>query len=117
MYSWVAALALAGAASALDPLVALTKEGAVRGAPAAANVTEFLGIPFAAPPLRFADAAAAAPWNGTRASRPPAECAQASAMGKYEGKNFQGLFEAWTAQCGACPGIFSVTAVVRCCVR
>ena len=78
MYSWVAVLALAGAASALDPLVALTKQGAVRGAPAAANVTEFLGIPFAAPPLRFADAAAAAPWNGTRASRPPAECAQAS---------------------------------------
>lgn len=78
MYSWVAALALAGGASALDPLVALTKQGAVRGAPAAANVTEFLGIPFAAPPLRFADAAAAAPWNGTRASAPPAECAQAS---------------------------------------
>ncbi|KAH8047814.1 major facilitator superfamily-like protein [Aureococcus anophagefferens] len=47
-------------------------------APAAANVTEFLGVPFAAPPLRFADAAAAAPWNGTRVAPPAARASGGS---------------------------------------
>jgi para-nitrobenzyl esterase len=52
------------------PLVVATADGAVRGQAVAAGV-EFLGIPYAAPPvgaLRWQPPRPAAPWHGTRAA-------------------------------------------------
>jgi para-nitrobenzyl esterase len=74
----------AGAAS--PGPVAATSDGAVRGT-TAGGVSEFLGIPYAAPPvgnLRWRPPAPAAPWRGVRdATSFGASCPQATANNPF----------------------------------
>ncbi|MFC4909027.1 carboxylesterase/lipase family protein [Actinomadura gamaensis] len=66
-----------------DGAVVVTDKGAVRGT-VATDHREFLGIPYAAPPvgaLRWASPRPAAAWKGTRdATRPGNRCAQQAGM-------------------------------------
>ncbi len=75
----VLALAVPQTAAADDPLVVHTRTGAVHGQ-TAGGVDEYLGIPYAAPPvgdLRWRAPQPAASWTGVReATTLPPECAQ-----------------------------------------
>ncbi|MES2581385.1 MAG: carboxylesterase family protein [Pseudomonadota bacterium] len=65
------ALLLTACGGGYDPLVVGVKEGAVRGTETA-TVRQFLGIPYAAPPvgaLRWKAPVAPAPWDGVRDAR------------------------------------------------
>eukprot|EP01062_Namystynia_karyoxenos_P078086 TRINITY_DN798_c0_g2_i2.p1 TRINITY_DN798_c0_g2~~TRINITY_DN798_c0_g2_i2.p1 ORF type:complete len:580 (+),score=164.77 TRINITY_DN798_c0_g2_i2:81-1742(+) len=61
----VAALGLAALAAAAGPVVTVPGVGKLSGA-TALGVDSFLGIPYAAPPVRWQPPEAAAPWRGTR---------------------------------------------------
>jgi para-nitrobenzyl esterase len=76
----VAVLASGAAAPAVaasdHPTVVTTEQGAVRGTETASG-RSFQGIPYAAPPQRWASPAPPATWTGTRdATRPGPACAQ-----------------------------------------
>ena len=95
-----------GRARALDPVVAATSQGLVRGVAAGANTTAFFGVPFAAAPARFEDAAAPTAWAGTRdASRPAAKCAQGAAG---EGSEDCLYLNAWSSMVPGRPVMFYV---------
>jgi len=77
---FLGALSIAASLHAADDdLVVQTESGAVRGM-AKSNYAEFLGIPYAAPPvgeLRWQAPAAAASWSGVRdATKPGSGCMQ-----------------------------------------
>src|ERR1700692_3140286 len=82
-------LVLTGSAamSAAPPRVA-TGQGAVEGLQVK-RITEFLGIPYAAPPvgeLRWRPPVAAQPWKGVRlATQFGAACAQVTTLGVFAG--------------------------------
>ncbi|THV24259.1 carboxylesterase/lipase family protein [Glycomyces paridis] len=75
----VALVAVGGPAQAQDPLLVETEGGTLRGA-ASGETRQFLGVPYAAPPvgdLRWAATEPAEPWEGVRdATEPGAACAQ-----------------------------------------
>ena len=76
----MAATLLTVRAQAPDPLVVGTSAGAIRGVSRMGGGAEFLGIPYAEPPvgeLRWHEPVPAKPWTGTRdAARFGAPCAQ-----------------------------------------
>jgi para-nitrobenzyl esterase len=77
----------AGAPGASSPQVVQTDKGAVRGM-VSGGVREFLGIPYAAPPvgaLRWRAPRPAAPWAGVRDATSPGKlCAQFGSPGSGE---------------------------------
>jgi para-nitrobenzyl esterase len=85
-------VAAASAGSAVDngagPVVQ-TGDGAVRGFVNDAGVMEFLGIPYAAPPVgqwRWQPPQPVTPWSGTRdASQYQSQCAQVTTLGVFAG--------------------------------
>ncbi|MDF0544296.1 carboxylesterase family protein [Sphingobium sp. H39-3-25] len=84
----VAAVAGPVGASAAQERVATTQDGAVRGA-VKGDVVEYLGIPYAAPPvgdLRWRPPVKPAPWKGVRpATAFGPVCAQVSLLGVFAG--------------------------------
>lgn len=80
VFVFAATLLAVHAQQAPDPLVVATSAGEIRGASRASGGAEFLGIPYAEPPvgnLRWHEPLAAKPWAGIReAVRFGAPCAQ-----------------------------------------
>src|ERR1700759_2937240 len=83
-----ATAAQAGGAPSGSAPVRTTSDGAVRGT-TAGSVHEFLGIPYAAPPvgdLRWRPPAPAKPWSGAlKADRFGPACAQVTTLGVFAG--------------------------------
>src|SRR5690349_3119672 len=75
------------AGSSADALVVSVASGQLRGAPRSSGGAEFLGIPFAQPPvgdLRWREPQPPAPWKGVRDARAfGAPCAQALQDGAW----------------------------------
>ena len=72
MVRWLVLSLFACSSSAASPEIVDTEQGAVRGVAIGDDVTAWLGIPYAAPPigeLRWAPPAPAPHWSGVRDAR------------------------------------------------